>query len=378
MPLWRLACALVVALLFCGPPAAFGQNRPAMLSPYKIGLTYPLTGPFATNAQTYIPAIELAVDEINKKGGVNGHPLQLALEDTQATPAGGIEAMRKLVQVDGVQAVMTIYTNVLLAQVPLADQLRVPDLSPAEVPGVIEKSQYSFAHSSRLVNVMALVAGYWKTHNVKRVYALFSNNAQGQASSPVLRSMVEGFGGTFGDALVNLTDTDFRGIAARTKEFNADMILINMQGALAETTVIKQLREVGVTAPMVDPAIFYNSKYWRDGVGPYSEGMYFAGISVDPVVGRDFIRAYRKKVGYDPDYVCGEVYDMVHMLAYAIGKAGYNGPAIRDVLATLKDFPTVFGGTVSMQDDHRTLFRKVGFYQVRHGKLTPIPLGAEK
>ena len=372
MPHRRLVTALIAALLIAGPPAAFAQTGPAKLSPYKIGMTYPLTGPFATNAQYLLPAIQLAVDEINAKGGVKGHPLQFIQEDTQATPAGGIEAMRKVTQVDGVQAVMSIYTNVVLAQVPLADQLRVPTLSPAETPGIFDKSQYSFAHSSRQVNVLADLAKYWKAHNIKRVYGYFSNNAQGQSLSPVLRQLVEAYGGTYGDALVNVTDTDFRGIGTRAKDFNADMILVNLQGAITETTLIKQLREVGVTAPLAESAVFFASKYWRDGVGPYAEGMYFAGNTVDPVAGRDFIHNYTLKVGYPPDYVCGEVYDMVHILAYAIGKAGYNGPAIRDTLATLKDFPTVFGGTISMQDDHRTLFHKIGMYQVRRGKLTPV------
>lgn len=364
--------AFLAVLLVASPSAAYAQGKPANLAPYKIGLTYPLTGPFATNAQYLQPAIGLAADEINRGGGVKGHPLQFVQEDTQATPAGGIEAMRKVAQVDGVQAVMTIYTNVVLAQVPLADQLHVPTLSPAETPGIFDRSQYSFAHSSRQVNVLTDLAKFWKARHFQRVYAYFSNNAQGQSLQPVVRSLVEGYGGTYGDALVNVTDSDFRGIATRAKDFNPDMILVNLQGAITETTLIKQLREVGVKAPLTESAVFYDSKYWRDGVGPYSEGMYFAGISVDPTAGRAFIHNYTAKVGYPPDYVAGEVYDMVHILAYVIGKVGYNGPAIRDALAGLKNFPTVFGSTISMQDDHRTLFHKIGLFQVRRGRLIPI------
>jgi branched-chain amino acid transport system substrate-binding protein len=367
----RYPIALMLALVL-GSASAFAQPKPANLAPYKIGLTYPLTGPFATNAQTYLPAIDLAVADVNKKGGVNGHPIEMIAEDTQATPAGGVEAMRKVVQVQGVQAVMTIYTNVVTAQIPLADQLRVPAISPAETPGLLDKAQFSFAHSARLADELAFLGRWWKKNNYKRIYAFWSNNAQGAISSPAARSTVEGIGGTYGDALVNLTDTDFRGIGARAKDFKADMVLVNLQGALVETTLIKQLREVGVEAPIVETAVFYNSKYWRDGVGPYSEGMYFAGINIDPAAGKDLIHFYHQKTGYDPDYVCGEVWDMVHILAATIGKVGYDGPKIRDALANLKDFPTVFGGTVSMQDDHRTKFHKLGFYQVRHGKLVEI------
>lgn len=372
MPLRTLAVTVLAAALLAAPATSFAQTKPANLSPYKVGLTYPLTGPFATNAETYIPAIELAVDDVNKKGGVNGHPLQLVPEDTQGTPAGGVDAMRKVVQVDGVQVVMTIYTNVVEAQIPLADQLHVPALSPAELPGLFDKSQYSFAHSSRLADELRFLGTWWKAHDVKRVYAFWSNNGMGQLAEPLDRSIVQGYGGSYADALVNLDDTDFRGVAERAKEFSPDMVVVNLQGALIETTLIKQLRELGITAPIVDPAVFYTAKYWRDGVGPYAEGMYFTGLNVDPVVGKDLIHEYHQRTGANADYVCGEVWDMVHMIAFAIQKAGYNGPAIRDQLANLKDFPTVFGGTVSMEPDHRTKFHQIGLYQVRHGKLVEI------
>ena len=114
----RAALPLIAGLTGLRPSAALAQA--ARGNPYKIGLTYPLTGPLAQVTAEYIPAAQLAVDDVNRHGGVHGRPVQLDVEDTQATPQGGIAALRKLVEVDGVQAVMTIYTNVATAQIPLA------------------------------------------------------------------------------------------------------------------------------------------------------------------------------------------------------------------------------------------------------------------
>ncbi len=50
------------------PRAAWAQTN----APYKIGVTFPLTGPFAINASEYLPALEIARDEVNAKGGVRG------------------------------------------------------------------------------------------------------------------------------------------------------------------------------------------------------------------------------------------------------------------------------------------------------------------
>src|SRR5277367_3613590 len=89
-----------------GPIAASAQQ--AKGEPYKIGVTYPLTGPLAVNTPAVLAGAQIAVADINRAGGVKGHPLVLAVEDTQGTPQGGVTAMRKLVQVDGVQAIITI------------------------------------------------------------------------------------------------------------------------------------------------------------------------------------------------------------------------------------------------------------------------------
>src|SRR5580692_4265040 len=118
---------------------AFGTSvslaQPA--NPYKLGMTYPLTGPQAAIAAEYVPAVQLAIADVNRHGGVKGHPLQLVTEDSQGSPQAGVAAMRKLVQVDGVQAIMTIYTNVVTAQIPLAEQLKVPILAPVQSPDLM-------------------------------------------------------------------------------------------------------------------------------------------------------------------------------------------------------------------------------------------------
>ena len=53
--------------------------------------------------------------------------------------------MRKLVQMDHVAAIVTVFTNVVSAQMPLADQLKVPILSPVESPGLVARSEWAFA-----------------------------------------------------------------------------------------------------------------------------------------------------------------------------------------------------------------------------------------
>ena len=110
------------------------QAQQASGRPYKIGVTYPLSGPQGAWGQLIVPAIEIAVQHVNGAGGINGRPLALVVEDSKGNPEGAVSAMRKVVQVDGVQVIMTIFTNVVSAQMPLSQQFKVPLISPVEAP----------------------------------------------------------------------------------------------------------------------------------------------------------------------------------------------------------------------------------------------------
>ncbi len=131
---------------------------------------------------------------------MKGHPLQLVVEDSAGTPQGGITAMRKLVQVDGVQALISFFTNVVTAQIPLADQLKVPTLSTVESPELFAKSEFSFSHAPTWATTLPQMAAYWKAHDIKRVYGLLTNSAIGLLESPALRAAVQGMGGEYGEA----------------------------------------------------------------------------------------------------------------------------------------------------------------------------------
>ncbi len=213
-----IAAALLASAFAFGPLAGGAQSN----APYKIGVTYPLTGPLAINSSSVLAGADIAISDINKAGGVNGHPLQLVSEDSQGTPQGGIAAMRKLVDVDGVQAILTIFTNVVTAQMPLADQLKIPMLSTVETSGLVSKSQYSFAHSQAIAQEAPLMQAYWKQHGTKRVFAFYGNNAYGQNVAVPIKAAAQAAGvSAYDEAFFDMNDTDYRGVIARGEGLQA-------------------------------------------------------------------------------------------------------------------------------------------------------------
>jgi len=85
---WTLksGAALVLATLLAG--SALAQQ-----TSYKFGMAMPLTGGQATYGNDQVKAAQWAVEEINKKGGINGKPLEMIVMDTQADPQVGIQSV---------------------------------------------------------------------------------------------------------------------------------------------------------------------------------------------------------------------------------------------------------------------------------------------
>ena len=360
----RLVVAALAAAFALAPLVGSTQAN----APYKIGMTYPLTGPFGAYSTTYIAATQMGIDDVNSHGGVRGHKLQLLTEDSQGTPAAGIAAMRKLVQVDGVQAIITGFTNVVNAQLPLADELKVPIMAAIETPGLMSKTMFAFAHSPTLTLVGPILERYWKAHQVKNVYVILSNNGFGQTIAPLVESYITGAGAKYTEAFLNLNETDFRGPLERVKEAHPDAIYISLQGSAAEPLAVKQMREMDIKAPLFEGSNMFESKVYHDAIGPYVEGVYFTGLGLDKTNGKAFVQAFKAKFGQPPSYQEGELYDEVHIFAWAMAKGGYNGDAIRNQISMLKgQVPSVLGGNITMGADHYSLTSGADIWQVRKG-----------
>jgi branched-chain amino acid transport system substrate-binding protein len=356
------------------PAAKDAAGKPASGDPYKIGVTWALTGPLAAFGTQILPGIEIAVEDINRSGGVGGRPLSLVIEDSKGTPEGGVAAMRKVVDVDKVPIVITIWTNVVTAQMPLADQLKIPTISTVESPGLVAKSEYSYAHAPTFDRTLPNLRDHWKAVGVKRLFAFFPNNAIAEYYSPATKEAAQVIGAEFEETRFKLGDTDFRGLIARAKDFNPDAILIAGQASPDEGVIMKQIRELGIQTPFYTSGNNTDNQAWRAAVGELAEGIVMSGMEFDKSRAQGLVDAYKAKVGNDPNVVVVEVYDIVRMIAKSIQDNGYNAEGIKKGLATMKDFPMIGGGTTSMGDDHQSR-PSIALYRITNGQGVKIQPG---
>lgn len=104
--------------------AAFGKEKP-----FKVGSLQPLTGPAAPGGATAVVGLQLAVDRINKAGGINGRPVELVLADTQSKPDVGRRQAQKLVDEDQVDVECGGFlSNVCLACMPVWKENKIVNM----------------------------------------------------------------------------------------------------------------------------------------------------------------------------------------------------------------------------------------------------------
>src|SRR5262249_44859012 len=119
------AGALGASMLVPAPwQAAFGQAKP-----YKIGSEQPLSGPAAVGGKTAVVGLQMAVDRINKSGGINGRPVEILVQDDESKPDVGRRKVEKLLVEDKVDAhVGGFLSNICLACMPVFEETKVVNM----------------------------------------------------------------------------------------------------------------------------------------------------------------------------------------------------------------------------------------------------------
>ena len=337
---------------------------------YKLGITFPLSGPLAAGGQILLPCVQIAVDEQNSRGGIKGKEIKLLVEDTKGTAEGGVAALRKLVEFDKVPVVMTVYTNVVLAQIPYAESKKVVLISTVQSPGMADKSPWNFVFSTQAEDEVKLLLGEAERLGLKRLLYYAPDNAWGRLIFELVKKMwLDPKKGALETIYFKLGETDYRGAVVRAQAFQPDALLSYGQGAMEEGLIIKQTREAGIKAQLFESVTQYMPGP-RKAAGGSDEG---AIVSVDaPRSGERFerfVKELKKRADLDYWHTAGTWNDIAKMLMQAIDKVGYNSDPIRDYLDKLKDFPLTCGGTTSFEG--RLARVPLKLFQIKGGGLVP-------
>lgn len=136
-----LTTAIATVLVSCSgtAPNQSGESASGTAQsegePIKIGLLQPLTGPVSAAGIAIKDATEMAVEEVNEEGGIDGRPIELVIEDTANDPAQCTSAANKVISRDQVEVIIGAWgSSCTLAVIPVIERYEVPQTSAQSRP----------------------------------------------------------------------------------------------------------------------------------------------------------------------------------------------------------------------------------------------------
>jgi branched-chain amino acid transport system substrate-binding protein len=329
-------------------PSIIGSAR-AQAATIKIGMCAPVTGPAAESGGYAIKGAKLALEAVNKAGGILGKQAELIVEDDQTTNPGIVLAFSKLAAESEIVAFLgSIRSTQVHAMAPDVLKLGKPVMIGGTDPNLTHMgNQWLFRFRPNDSYSGRVIADYGVNALGKKKWAvLHSTDAFGTAGGKALSAALEKLGSpaVLDQGYANQSQ-DFTPVVLAIKQSGADILgsyftFENDIGIFA-----RQLRQLGVNIPWVGSPSIVNitalklagpALYGTFGVADYAEESSDAA--------KTFGKAYRDIAKVAPDNQSSWPYDAINVLAAAINKAGSTDPAkIREAILATQKFPGAEG-----------------------------------
>lgn len=311
----------------------------------KIGMCAPVTGPAAESGGYAIKGAKLALDAVNKAGGILGKQAELIVEDDQTTNPGIVLAFSKLAaQSDIVGFLGSIRSTQVHAMAPDVLKLGKLVMIGGTDPNLTHMgNQWLFRCRPNDSYSGSVIAEYGvNTLGKKKWFVLHSTDAFGTAGGKALTEALGKLGATATDQGYANQSQDFTPVVLAIKQSGADILGSYFTFESDLGIFARQLRQLGVNIPWVGSPSIVNITALKL-AGPALHGTFgVADYAEDSSeASKAFGKLYRDAVKVAPDNQSSWTYDAINVLSAAINKAGSTDPAkIREaILATRK-----FGG----------------------------------
>jgi branched-chain amino acid transport system substrate-binding protein len=304
--------------------------------PLRIGAILPLTGSLGTFGPGQAAALKIAADEVNANGGVLGLPVTLNVEDDETNSTAGVNAARKLVEINGAKVLLgTLSSSVTLPVLAYASPLGIPVMTVSGAPEISEvgrrtKLAYRYVVTERkLAEVYAVVA---RRAGYKRAAVIAFNNAAQAAGAESFAQRFQREGGEFlGTVVIEGGRSSYRAELTKVLAGKPDLIVL---GAYQGDAIIlaKEIFQLGENVAMIGPAYALNDAFVKAVGTSVSEGINVVDVTpnLDSSTYKRFAQSYRTALGKDPvnNPYAVAAYDMLVVTALAAEAAKSTDPKV--------------------------------------------------
>ncbi|MFO7932115.1 MAG: ABC transporter substrate-binding protein [Desulfosalsimonas sp.] len=355
------AAAAAVLMLLCPPaPAQSGDT-------YKIGGIFSVTGPASFLGDPEKKSMQLAIDEINEAGGVDGKKLEAEIYDTEGDPSKTVTSVGKLINRDRVTAIIgPSRTPTTLAVVPVVKRAEIPFISCAAGNKIVEPVEpWVFKTAQSDIQAVASIYEHIRESGIKKVGILTVANSFGESGKEQLLEQASDFG-------IEVVRSESFG--ADDSDMTSQLTKIRKQepGALicwgtnpGPAVVAKNVDQLDLDIPLYQSHGVASPKF-IDLAGDSAEGILLPTGKIlvadqlpddDPQkeVLTNYIEAYENRFEETVSGFGGYAYDAVHLLARAMEGTDGDKEKIRENLENISDHPGISGVFNFSETDHNGL-----------------------
>jgi len=321
-------------------------------APVKVGALFSVTGPAAWLGEPEKNTAMMLVEEINAKGGVNGHPIELIVEDTEGDNTKAVLAAKKLISSERVDVVIgPSRSGTTMAVVPIFQAAQVPLVSCAALAAIVEpveERKWIFKTPQMDSDCVTRIYEHMQGKGIKKVALITGTTGFGKGGRDQLKKLGAKMGmeivadKTYGPGDTNMT------AQLTTIKASGAQALVNWSIVPAQSIVPKDMKKIGLAIPLYQSHGFGNLKYVQL-AGPAAEGIIFpAGplLAADTLPDNhpqkklllEYRDAYEKKYGDPASTFGGHAYDATMLVIKAIELGGPSREGIRDGLEKVKGY----------------------------------------
>lgn len=368
--IWGAVILIVIVLLVVS-----NKKDNSDKGPIRIGFISPLSGDAASYGDPVKKGVEIAVDEINMKGGVDGRPFEVIYEDGKCNNKDATSAAQKLISIDKVKVIIgMICSGELLSAAPVAETAKVILIGQGSSPDITKAGDYIFRTFPSDSQVGVALVDHMLTKKFEKVAVVSGSSAYSIGLKNFFLDVAKEKNLDVVFSEDTLADTvDFRTILQKVKVTNPSALFVNPQTGQAAARMVEQARALGINSQFYG-AYFTGPEFIK--IGAAVEGTFIADApSLDSSNPRivSFKEATQKRYGSEPDYLFfgANAYDQVYLTAAMFKEVGTeNTDKMKAWLYGVKDFDGISGkfGFDSNGDVTGISMRLV---QVKNGEIVP-------
>jgi len=359
---------LVVVLVVLGIAVFSKPKTVETKKPIKIGAVISLSGFAASTGEYSKKGIDLAVEEINKNGGIGGRPVEVVIEDDHTVAKDAATAFSKLVHVDNVDAVIGSlwdFTTQPLLSLAEANQIALITPTNPRIPNSFELGKNSFAMLVNFEDIIRTLEDYLVEYKPKQMAIVRFTSDFGKEIETTLQKILSEHG--FQNSLIAETygqigGNDFRTTILKLKTSGVDMVFLDMVDSDI-TSFLKRSRELNYHPQVVVYTTVFDALKALD----VDKTLFENVVVLDWEVRQEkFAEVFKDKYGTEPARLADKSYEAVYVLANAI--ANTNARAEVAPYIEINKFETV-NGEISFTKDHVVSNTPVVIEIIRSGKL---------